>query len=140
MLSTSEFASRTITHRPDLGILIVRWHHDASMAVLQADYQAMLTTAEEHRCARWLLDVRRREGADPATAAWASGMFYPEAAERLLPQRLHLAVLASSYIIERFLNDPVHKHYVAAMLAPDRPFITRTFADEGEATQWLGAN
>ncbi|WP_310397729.1 hypothetical protein [Hymenobacter sp.] len=138
MLPSFELTSRTITHRPDLGVLIVRWHHDAETAVLQADYQAMLATAEELGCARWLLDVRRREGADPAMGAWASNVFYPAAAARLLPQRLRLAVLTSSHIIDRFLDDPVQKEYVAYMLAPERPFVARSFADEGEAMKWLG--
>jgi hypothetical protein len=140
MLETSEHASRSIIHRPDLGILIVRWHHDAELAVLQADYQAMLAMAEQFGCARWLLDVRRREGSDPAMSAWASTVFYPEAAARLLPQRLHLAVLTSAYIVDRFVNDPMQKEFVEYMMAPERAFLTRTFADEGEATRWLSAN
>lgn len=138
MPSSSELATRSITYRPDLGILVVRWHHDAELAVLQADYHAMLAMAEEFGCARWLLDVRRREGTDPALSLWASTVFYPAAATRLAPRRLHLAVLTSDYILDRFVNDPVQKEYVAYMMAPERDFIARTFADEGEATRWLG--
>lgn len=136
----SELATtRTITYRPDLRIMIVRWFQDASLSVLQADYHAMLAVAEESNCARWLLDVRRREGANPELSAWASATFYPLAATRLLPQRLHLAVLNSSYIYERFLNDPVQRQHVDYMLAPERPFLTRVFDDEGAATRWLMA-
>ena len=128
MLHSSELVSRTISHRPDLGILIVRWHHDADLATLQADYYTMLATAEEVGCSRWLLDVRRREGSDPAVGAWASGVFYPQAAARLRPKRLHLAVLTSSYIIDRFLNDPVQKEYIAYMMANVRVTKSRSGA------------
>jgi len=129
--------TRTITYRADLGVLIVRWHQDASLAVLQADYQAMLTAAEAHGCARWLLDVRHREGADPVLSAWASTTFYPFAAERLAPQRLLLAVLTSSYIYDRFRLDAQQRPYVDFMLAPERPFLTSVFDEEGQAMQWL---
>ena len=133
-------ATRTIIYRPDLRIMIVRWFQDAPPPVLQADYHAMLAVAEENSCARWLLDVRRREGTDPQLSAWASATFYPMAAARLLPQRLHLAVLNSSYIYERFLNDPIQRQYVDYMLSPERPFLTQVFDDEGKATRWLIAN
>ncbi len=129
--------TRTITYRPDLGLLIVRWHQDAALPVLPADYRAMLDVAREHGCARWLLDVRRREGADPALSACASTTFYPLAAEKLAPRRLLLAVLTSSYIYDRFHNDPAQRQYVDYILAPERPFLTRVFADEGPATRWL---
>lgn len=131
--------TRTIAYRPDLGILIVRWHQDATLPVLQADYQTMLEVAVEHNCARWLLDVRRRENTDPLLSAWASSTFYPQAATRLLPQRLRLGVLNSAYIYDRFRNDPVQQQYVAYMLAPERPFLTNVFDDEGKATSWLQA-
>ncbi|SMB84788.1 hypothetical protein SAMN00120144_3855 [Hymenobacter roseosalivarius DSM 11622] len=133
----SSTTTRTSAYRPDLEILIVRWHQDAALPVLQADYQTMLEVAAEHNCARWLLDVRRREDTDPQLSAWASATFYPQAAAQLLPQRLHLAVLNSTYIYERFRNDPAHQQYVAYMLAPERPFLTKVFDDEGEATRWL---
>jgi hypothetical protein len=139
MLNTTALSTttRTIAYRPDLGILIVRWHQDAGLSVLQADYQAMLEAAIEHSCARWLLDVRRREDTDPRLSEWASTTFYPQAAARLLPQRLRLGVLNSTYIYDRFRNDPAHQQYVTYMLAPERPFITSVFDDEGEATRWL---
>ncbi|MBC6988666.1 hypothetical protein [Hymenobacter sp. BT491] len=133
-------ATRTIVYRPDLGILIVRWNQDAELAVLQADYHAMLAAAEQHNCARWLLDVRRREGTDPELSAWASTVFYPLAATRLAPQHLQLAVLTSSYIYERFNQDPTQRPYVDYMLATERPFVTQVFADEGQAARWLMAS
>jgi hypothetical protein len=139
-MSLPEPTTRTISYRPDLNILVVRWHQDAELAVLQADYQAMLTVATEYHCGRWLLDVRRRENTDPQLSEWASTTFYPYAAAQLAPQRLHLAVLTSSYIYERFANDPVQREYVNYMLAEERPFITNVFDDEAQATIWLQAN
>ncbi|GAB3243754.1 hypothetical protein GCM10027346_40850 [Hymenobacter seoulensis] len=129
--------TRSISYRPDLDILIVRWHQDASLAVLQEDYLATLATAQQYHCAKWLLDVRRREGTDPELSAWASQVFYPMAASRLKPRRLCLAVLNSAYIYERFLNDPAHRKYVEYMLAPEREFSTHVFDDEAKAYQWL---
>jgi hypothetical protein len=136
-MSLSEPITRTINYRPDLNILVVRWHQDAANEVLQADYLAMLAAAEEHGCGRWLLDVRRREGNDPAMSAWASQVFYPLAASRLAPQRLYLGILTSTYIYDRFRNDAEQRQYVEYMLAAERPFVTNVFDQEGPATQWL---
>jgi hypothetical protein len=129
--------SCTITYRPDLHLLIVRWHQDAQSTVLQADYQAVLAAALEHGCARWLLDVRRREQYAPQLEEWAGATFYPTAATQLAPQPLRLAVLASSYIYERALADPQQREHVRYLLADERPFTTNVFMDEALATQWL---
>ncbi|MGY2133093.1 hypothetical protein ACW9KT_12750 [Hymenobacter sp. HD11105] len=136
-MSSPEPTTRTITYRPDLKILIVRWHQDADPEVLQADYHAMLAAAQEHSCSRWLIDVRRREGNNPEISAWASTVFYPLAASRLAPQRLFLAVLTSAYIYNRFREDAEQRQYVDYMLASERPFTTNVFDEEGPATRWL---
>lgn len=133
-------ATRTITFRPDLEILIVRWHTDAELVLLQEDYHAMLAVAREHECARWLLDVRRREGSDPALSAWASQTFYPFASQQVVPQLLCLAILTATHVYERFADDPAQRQYVDYMLAEERPFLARMFDDEGEAVRWLQAH
>lgn len=135
-----EPTSRTITYRPDLEILIVRWYADAELAVLQEDYHTMLEVAQEHHCARWLLDVRRREGTDPALSAWASQTFYPFASQRIAPQLLCLAILKANHIYGRFADDPAQRQYVDYMLAEERPFLAQVFDDEAEAVRWLKAH
>ncbi|WP_303312626.1 hypothetical protein [Hymenobacter sp. BT730] len=134
-----EPATRTITYRPDLEILLVRWHADAELSVWQEDYHTMLAVAQQHACARWLLDVRRREGTDPALSAWASQTFYPFASQQVAPQLLCLAILTANPIYGRFADDPAQRQYVEYMLAEERPFLTQVFDDEAEALRWLQA-
>ena len=74
-----ELASRTILFRPDLNVMVVRWHTHAPLDVVQADYARMLAAAQEHGMSDWLLDVRWREKVTVELSAWVSEPFYPQA-------------------------------------------------------------
>ena len=137
MSQTIELPSRQISFRPDLHVMVVRWHTHAPLEVVQADYRQMLTVAQEHGTANWLLDVRRRDKVTTELSAWVSNEFYPEAAARLAPQRLRMAVLNSPSLTEMYRSDPDQKKYVAYVLDPARPFDVALFDDEGEAMRWL---
>ena len=137
MHSPIELPSRTITFRPDLNVMVVRWHTHAPLEVVQADYAQMLAAAEKHGLSDWLLDVRRREKVTVELSAWVSEEFYPLATARFAPRRLRMAVLNSPALTEAYRSDPDQKKYVDYTLDPARPFETRLFDDEGEAMHWL---
>ncbi|WP_139925715.1 hypothetical protein [Hymenobacter sp. DG01] len=127
----------TITCRPDLGILVVRWPMQAAPAQLRADYQAILAAATHNHLSRWLLDVRRRNELDPEIGQWTTHEFYPEAAAQLAPQPLRIAVLCSPARLEVYKADPAQEQYLNFGLAPERTYHMHLFIEEGPALQWL---
>ncbi|MBF9239766.1 hypothetical protein I2I05_20400 [Hymenobacter sp. BT683] len=137
MIPPIELASRTLTFRTDLNVMVVRWHSMAEMEVVQADYAQMLAAAKLHGMCDWLLDVRRRQVAAPELSAWVNTSFYPGAVAELAPQRLRMAVLSSPALTAAYVSDPGHKKEVAFALDPARPFDIGLFEDEGQAMQWL---
>lgn len=137
MHSTIELASRTISFRNDLNVMVVRWHTHTSLEVVQADYEQMLAAAEAAGVCDWLLDVRRRQKTPVELSAWVSAEFYPQAVARLAPRRLRMAVLSSPAVSEAYRLDPEQKKYVAYNLDPARPYDIGLFEDEGQAMQWL---
>jgi hypothetical protein len=137
MPSSIELPTRTISFRPDLNVLVVRWHTHAPLEVVQADYVQMLAAAEANGSTDWLLDVRRRDKVSAEISEWVSHTFYPQAVARLAPRRLRMAVLNSPALTEAYRSDADQKKYVAYVLDPARPFDICLFDDEGEAMQWL---
>lgn len=130
----------SITYRPDLGVLIVRWPEDAPLPQLQTDFEAILATAEQHATARWLLDVRRRDQLNPELGNWTTSIFYPHAAARLTPQELRLSVLCSPARMAVYETSQVQKRYLTYGLSNERTYRMRLFGDEGAAMQWLLSN
>ena len=137
MYPSVELPSRSISFRPDLNVMVVRWHTHAPMDVIQADYAYMLAAAEQYGLCDWLLDVRRRDMVRTEVSSWVSSAFYPEAAARMAPRRLRMAVLNSPALTEVYRADPDQKKVLAYVLDPARPYDIRLFEDEGEAMQWL---
>lgn len=132
-----ELPSRSISYRPDLNVMVVRWHTHAPLEVIQADYAQMLAAAQTYQTCDWLLDVRRREKVTTEVSAWVTNNFYPQAVAQLAPQRLRMAVLNSPALTEAYRTDADQKKYVEYVLDPARPFDIRLFDDEGEAMNWL---
>jgi len=130
----------SITHRPDLGALIVRWPADASLPDLQNDFEAILVVATQHATALWLLDVRRRDQLNLELGRWTTQLFYPEAAARLAPQPLRLAVLCSPARMAVYAASEEQQQYLTFGLAMERTYRMQLFGDEGPAMQWLLSN
>ena len=137
MVAPIELASRTLSFRTDLQVMVVRWKSHVALEVLQADYAQMLAMAEACNATDWLLDVRRRDKVTAELSEWTSHVFYPQAAAQLSPRRLRMAVLNSPALIEMYRSDADQRKYVDYVLEPERPFEIRLFDDEGEAMQWL---
>lgn len=137
MHSPLDLASRTIAFRPDLRVMVVRWHTHTDIAVVQADYAAMLAAAETSGFTDWLLDVRRRDKAPAELSAWVSQTFFTEAVARLAPRRLRMALLSSPVLTELYRTDPEHRQHKAYATDPARPYDIQLFTDEGQAMNWL---
>lgn len=137
MYETIELPSRTVSFRPDLQVMVVRWHSHASFEAVQADYAQMLAAATAHGFSSWLLDVRRRHKIPPDLSAWVSNVFYPQATQRLAPHRLRMAILSSPALTEAYTTDAEQKKYVDYVMDPAQPFDVGLFNDEGAAMRWL---
>ncbi|OWP62934.1 hypothetical protein CDA63_12000 [Hymenobacter amundsenii] len=117
--------------------MVVRWHTEAELEVVQSEYWKMLEVAVAHDLSDWLLDVRRRAQAPVALSAWVNSTFYPEALARLAPRRLRMAVLSSPYMTQQYINDPGHQQQVAYAMDASRPYDLALFENEGDAMHWL---
>ena len=120
----------TLTYRSDLEVVIARWQREITPAELRSGYEAIRGAADEARCSRWLLDLRRREDViEPVMNAWFSHEFAPSLRGRFLaPARL------------AFLVSPLRAQQpVTAMVAAAATdCLLATFTDEARAYQWLG--
>ena len=118
-----------LLHRPDLPVLIARWHREVSPAELRAGYEALLVAADAAACGRWLLDLRRREDlTEPSVTAWFSQTFAPALRGRY-PEAVRLAFLVSPLRA----GQPV----MAVVSAADADCEIATFIDEAAAHDWL---
>ena len=118
-----------LLHRPDLPALIARWHREVTPIELQAGYEQLLAAADAATCARWLLDLRRREDlTEPTVNAWFSQTFAPALRGRY-PEAVRLAFLVSPMRA----GQPV----MAVVSAADTDCQIATFIDEAAAHDWL---
>ena len=118
-----------ILHRPDLPALIARWQHEVTPAELRANYEALLAAADAAACARWLLDLRRREDlTEPTVNKWFGQTFAPSLRGRY-PEAVRLAFLVSPLRA----GQPV----TAVVSAADADCEIATFIDEAAAHEWL---
>ncbi len=118
-----------LLHRPDLPVLIARWHREVSPAELRAGYEALLVAADAAACGRWLLDLRRREDlTEPTVNAWFSQTFAPGLRGRY-PEAVRLAFLVSPLRA----GQPI----TAVVSAADTDCEIATFIDEAAAHDWL---
>lgn len=127
----------SIQFRPDLQVLVVRWPADAPFPQLQADFEAILAAAVEHRAHHWLLDVRRREDLAPELAQWTTHDFFPRAASQLGTPPLRIAALASPARMAVYERDEFQRRTLAFGQEGVRPYRLQLFGDEGSAMHWL---
>ncbi|MGI4870418.1 MAG: hypothetical protein ACRYFX_04480 [Janthinobacterium lividum] len=117
-----------LLHRPDLPAVIARWHREVTPAELRLGYEAVLAAADEAACARWLLDLRRRQDlTEPALTAWFSHEFVPSLRGRY-PESVRIA----------FLISPLRTSQAVTTVASDTACEFASFTDEAAAHAWLG--
>jgi hypothetical protein len=121
-----------LLHRPDLPALIARWHRAVTPTELRAGYESILIAADAAGCARWLLDLRRREDlTEPTVNTWFGQVFAPGLRGRY-PEPVRLAFLVSPLRA----GQPV----MAIVSAATTDCEIATFTDEAAAHAWLARN
>jgi hypothetical protein len=124
--------SITLTHRPDLGLVIARWQRDIAPAELRGDYLAIRAVADEAACGRWLLDLRRRDDiTEPTVNHWVGYEFAPSLRGRYAaPARL-------AYLVSPLrAQQPV----LVEVSAEESDCLIATFTEEAAACDWLTAD
>jgi len=120
-----------LLHRPDLPALIARWHRAVTPTELRVGYESILVAADAAGCARWLLDLRRREDlTEPTVNAWFSEVFAPALRGRY-PEAVRLAFLVSPLRAGQSVSAIVSAATADCQIA--------TFTDEAAAHAWLAA-
>ena len=129
--------TNTLTYRPDLHVVILRWLQPDTLAESQRSYHATLALALAHGCGNWLLDSRRCGPLDLFETAWLTRTFFPAAVAQLAPHELRLAVFSSLQRLEQMRTDPAVAPAVQAAIAATQPYAAAIFIAEAEAVDWL---
>ncbi|WP_345127596.1 hypothetical protein [Hymenobacter antarcticus] len=129
----------SLSYRPDLDIVFLRWLTPDTLAEAQASYEATLALALAHGCGNWLLDSRRCGPLDLLQTAWLTHEFFPAAVARLSPHPLRMAVFSSLQRWEQMRTDAAVAPAVQAAIAPTQPYEAAIFMTEAEAVSWLQA-
>ena len=123
-----------LTPRPDLGILLSRWHYQPDQpAALLPCYQELADAAVATRCRFWLQDLRRRATTDQQTKRWLLEEYYPSVARRL-GQRLYVAYLFSPALHREIIDAP---DYAPPEAYTGMSYALDFFGEEGAAIRWL---
>ena len=139
MPTSAPVSTYSLTYRPDLDILFLRWLQPDTLAEAQASYTAALALARAHGCGNWLLDARRCGPLDLFETAWLTRTFFPAAVEQLAPRPLRLAVFSSLQRWEQMQHDAAVAPAVQAAIAATQPYEAAVFLNETEAVAWLQA-
>lgn len=137
MAAPLALVSRTLFFRPDLRVLVVRWHTDTSVEVVKNEYWHMLAVAVAQDLSDWLLDVRRRSHVPAELSTWVNAVFYPAAVAQMAGRRLRMAVLSAPLLTQHYARDAEQQREVAFARDPARPYDIALFEDEGQAMAWL---
>ncbi|MCB2378593.1 hypothetical protein LGH70_13415 [Hymenobacter sp. BT635] len=123
----------TVTYRPDLQVLVVRWQRLITVDEMQQGYRLLLEYAAEYGCRRWLLDGRRRFNTDREGAQWMVSTFLPQLQLRL-GGRTYLAYLLAPVTLR---DQDADAAFPPAAYFLDKPFVGERFVEEKEALSWL---
>jgi hypothetical protein len=122
-----------LTHRPDLGQLVLRWMRPASSEEHRQGYRVALDLAGREKVGRWLIDLRSRGLADAADFSWVMHNFRASLAAALPGTRPHLAYLVTPYHAE-LLNQRLAEEMATDLVDA---VAVRVFTEEQAAQQWL---
>jgi hypothetical protein len=131
MITANDSSFVTIAYRADVNMLVTRWLCKVGMEQICAGYTAALETAVQHRCARWLVDTRRRAGTDLDGAEWMFSTFFPAVQLRLLCP-VYMAFLVAPPLMRNDLPNAL------LPIAEDFGDVHgQRFTDECQAVKWL---
>ncbi|MCC2545644.1 hypothetical protein LJY25_04245 [Hymenobacter sp. BT175] len=135
-MNTTRFSDfLELSHRPDLGVMFVRWMRPVTSQELQQGYLKLLEESAAVQCRAWLLDARRRRNTDGASQRWMLTELLPMAVTRL-GGRVYLAFLLAPVHLRDAASDDV---FPPAEFFIDKPYAAERFTDEGPALAWLVA-
>ncbi|MBT9392386.1 hypothetical protein KLP40_04355 [Hymenobacter sp. NST-14] len=134
---TTDSPYLSVTFRPDLSLLIVRWLRDISQVELQAGYAEVLTVATEHQASRWLVDSRRRTQSDEQMVTWLTQHYLPSLSPRLQDQPVYLACLVAATWQPATAGTTPLAVLAQAPAQTSHRYQIQLFSDEGAATHWL---
>lgn len=126
----------SLTYRPDLRMVLLRWLRDASLPEMQIGHQAALHLARQHAATHWFIDVRRRLLVDNTHSSWVIDEFLPQAAT-LLPATLRVAYFMSPNRQRTIDSQPELQAIFSRAQAPNLPYRMQAFMDEAAAITWL---
>ncbi|WP_019946646.1 hypothetical protein [Hymenobacter aerophilus] len=124
----------SLQFRSDLNFLVTRWLRPVSDAETRAGYRLILAAARECNCPFWLLDVRRRPPAEPATTRWGLQEFFPQLGAAL-GQTVYMSQLLSPTYQAQTDNELAFQQ--AEQQGPAQGYHMRRFNDETKAVNWL---
>jgi hypothetical protein len=125
-----------LTPRPDLDVLLGRWHYQPEHpAELRPCYAQLADLALATGCRFWLQDLRRRASPDQDTKRWLLDEYYPGVARRF-GRRLYVAYLFSPDMHRQIVEAP---DYAPAEAYLDKTYLLDFFGNEGAAIAWLQA-
>jgi hypothetical protein len=124
----------SITYRPDLQALIVRWLEPVEDEQVRYDYDAVQTAAQANgTCRLWLFDVRRRSLGSDELNNWIGQEFFPRLT-KVLNGPVSIAFLATPRQLAGVVLGSGQNAVQAGIESGVR---SRFFADEGPALTWL---
>ncbi|SDY07973.1 hypothetical protein [Hymenobacter psychrophilus] len=126
----------SLSYRPDLATLVVRWLRAVSFAEIQEGFRTAREMSYSRGAARWLVDVRRRTELDAASSGWVATTLLPAVAAETAPATLHVAYLLSPARADVLEHDRGMQAATATAQAHSA-YALRLFLDEGAAVEWL---
>lgn len=124
-----------LTHRADLGQLLLRWTRPATSEEHRQGYQVALDLAEQKKIGRWLIDLRSRGLAELSDFRWVMQNFRASLAAALPGTRPRLAYLVTPYhaeLLNKRLADELATDHINTV-------AVRVFTEEQVAQEWLQA-
>jgi hypothetical protein len=123
----------SLTHRPDMGVMVARWQREPLQEELQQGYWQMLGLSVAQQCWYWLIDCRRRDNANSQNVQWMMEAFFPALAAQLA----HPVYLAYLFSPQHLADIEADDSVPDLTYFDDRPYHVQRFIDEHHAMEWL---
>ncbi|MCC2545654.1 hypothetical protein LJY25_04295 [Hymenobacter sp. BT175] len=126
----------TLSYRPDLHVLFLRWTRPATSEEHRSGYRTALALAQAHGAGHWLVDLRSRGLASAEDFGWVLREFREQLSRELPAASRRLAYLVAPYHFE--LISERSRALEATLPETARPGAhVRIFMEEHLALEWL---
>lgn len=134
--STAHAEYLSLSYRPELRTVVLRWLRDTTFPEIQLGHQAALYLARHHAATHWFIDVRRRLLVEHTHFSWVVDDFLPQASA-LLPDSLRVAYFMSPNRQRIIDSQPELQATFSRSQSLSQPYRMQAFFDEAAALQWL---